>query len=282
MKKVLVTGSSGYLGEEFIKSYKHSYEFHTFSLLKSSINDLKLENIYSILHCAALVHQKNKVSTYKDYFKINAEYPFNLAKKAKSQGVKQFIFISSIAVYDNSLNNINETSIKAPRTFYGKSKLEAEFFLAQLNDSSFKVSIIRPPMIYGYGAPGNINRLKQLIRYLKIIPLGGINNKRSFVYIKNLTFGINQVITQQSEGVFLMSDDESVSTTKLVRLIASTQKIYIIKIPFLKKILEIVSPNLYSKLYKDLIINNQMTKEKLNYKNPYTFEEGIKEINKKK
>lgn len=279
MKKILITGASGYLGSEFIELYKDLYRFQTFSLLRSSIDEVNLDDIDCVLHCAALVHQ-TKPLTYKEYYKVNVEYPLALAKKAKAKGVSQFVFISTIAVYDNSINELTETAKLNPPTLYGKTKLEAEFQLQKLNEASFIVSVIRPPMIYGNNAPGNINKLKSIINKSPIIPLGGIKNKRTFVYIKNLCFGIDQVIRQELKGMFLISDDEAISTTKLISLIASTnkRKKHIIKIPFFKIILNLLKPNLYSKLYNDLVVNNKKTKIKLNYNNPYTLEEGIKDV----
>jgi UDP-glucose 4-epimerase len=279
MKKILVTGSSGYLGSQFINLYKHLYDFKTFSLLKSSINLIKLDNIDCILHCAALVHQTKDLE-YKDYYKVNVTYTLDLAKRAKSNGVNHFIFISSISVYDSSVKELNEMTEKQPSTFYGKSKLEAEVLLTELIDDEFKVSIIRSPMIYGKDAPGNILKLRKIVDKFPIIPLGGIENKRSFVFIKNLCFSINHIIIEESKGAFLICDNESISTTRLVTLLVqnSKRKKYIIKLPFFKVILALLKPNIYSKLCSDLVINNKKTLQNLNYKNPYSLEEGIKEV----
>jgi UDP-glucose 4-epimerase len=279
MKNILVTGSSGYLGSEFVDLHKDLYNFYTFSLLESSINELKLDNIDCVLHCAALVHQTKELD-YKDYYNVNVSYTLNLAKKAKLKGVSHFVFISTIAVYDSSVKELSEFTDKKPSTLYGKSKLEAEVLLNELSDKDFKVSIIRSPMIYGKGAPGNIEKLRRIVDKFFVIPLGGIENKRSFVYIKNLCFGINQIIRGEVKGEFLICDDEAISTTTLVTLLAlnNKRKKYIIKIPFLKIIFALLKPNIYSKLYNDLVVNNKVTQQILNYKNPYSSEEGFKDI----
>lgn len=268
--QVLVTGSSGYIGSNFINKYKSKYEFEEFSLLTQKIEDIKFNSIDSVLHCAALVHQKVNYS-YKKYYNINVEYPVKLAKIAKQNGIKQFVFLSSIAVYGKDEKSNSNTS-------YGKSKLEAEKQLLELNDNSFIVSIIRPPMVYGKNAPGNINSLIKLVKKVPIIPLGGIDNKRSFISIQNLCHVINEVISQQKEGIFLVSDDEILSTSRLIELIAKNlqKKVYLFKIPFFETLLKIVKPSFHKRLYRNLEVDNSITKKKLNLTNPYSVEDGIR------
>lgn len=279
MKRILVTGASGYLGSQFIELYKEKYSFQKFSLLKSSIIDLDIKDVDYILHCAALVHQSKELS-YQEYYKVNVEYPLKLAEKAKSKGVRQFVFISTIAVYDNSLKYVDENSKTNPSTPYGKTKLEAEKLLQKLNGVSFKVSIIRLPMIYGKDAPGNISKLQNLVKKFSIIPFGGIENKRTFTYIKNLCFGINEIINKELKGTFLISDDDAISTSDLIKLIAKNKKsrTYFIRPPLLKFILKISKPNIYTKLYGDLVVNNLASKQKINYITPYKIEEAFNEM----
>ncbi len=275
--KILITGSNGYLGSSFINQFKDKYIFEKFSLINQKIEDIKFDNINIVLHCAALVHQKIEYS-YKKYHEINVEYPVKLAKIAKQNGVKQFVFISTIAVYGENEELLNENTSCNPITPYGKSKLEAEKELLKLNDGDFIVSIVRPPMIYGKNAPGNIDNLVKLVKKLPIIPLGSIGNKRSFISIQNLCYIINEVITQQKAGIFLASDDEPLSTSKFIELIAKNldKKIYLIKIPFFESLLKILKPSFHKRLYGSLEIDNTITKERLNLKNPYSVEDGIK------
>ena len=133
-------------------------------------------------------------------------------------------------------------------------------------------------MIYGKNAPGNIDSLIKLVKKIPIIPLGGIENKRSFISIQNLCYLINEVITQQKAGIFLASDDEPLSTSKLIKLISKNldKKIYLIKIPFFESLLKILKPSFHKRLYGSLEVNNSITKQKLNLSNPYSVEEGIR------
>ncbi|MGJ0366253.1 NAD-dependent epimerase/dehydratase family protein [Aliarcobacter cryaerophilus] len=277
MNKFLITGSTGYLGDCFINQYKSKYIYERFSLLNKKIEDIKFDNINAILHCAALVHQKIE-HPYEKYHEINVDYPVKLAKLAKENGVKQFVFISTIAVYGEDKEKLDENTICNPITPYGKSKLEAEKELLKLNDDNFVVSIIRPPMIYGKNAPGNIDSLVKLVKRIPIIPLTNIENKRSFISINNLCYIINEVILQKKSGIFLASDDEPLSTSKLIELITKNldKKIYLIKVPFFESLLKILKPSFYKRLYGSLEVDNSITKEKLNLKNPYSVEDGIR------
>ena len=277
MFKILVTGSNGYVGNSFINQYKNKYSFEKFSLLNENLESISFNCIDIVVHCAALVHQKVE-QPYEKYYEVNVEYPLKLAKLAKQNGVKQFIFISTIAVYGEDLEKLNENTICNPITPYGKSKLEAEKQLLELNNEDFVVSIIRPPMVYGKNAPGNIDSLIKLVKKLPIIPLGKIENKRSFISIQNLCHIIDEIISKQKSGVFLTSDDEPISTTKLCELISKNldKKIYLVKIPFFESLLKTLKPSFHKRLYGSLEVDNSITKEKLNLKNPYSVEDGIK------
>ena len=277
MNKILLTGSNGYLGSSFLNQYKNKYFFEKFSLLSQKLKNINFNNIDAVLHCAALVHQKIE-HPYEKYHEINVDYPVKLARLAKQNGVKQFVFISTIAVYAEDKKKLDENTICDPITPYGKSKLEAEKQLLELNDDYFIVSIIRPPMIYGKNAPENIDSLVKLVKKLPVIPLGKIENKRSFISIQNLCYIINEVITQQKTGIFLASDNEPLSTSKFIELIAKNldKKIYLIKIPFFESLLKILKPSFHKRLYGSLEVDNSITKQKLNLSNPYSVEEGIR------
>lgn len=278
IKKILITGSTGYVGSEFIDKYSENYNISRFSNLSDSLCDLDLSNIDVILHFAALVHKTN--IPYKDYEKVNVNYPYDLAKKAKKNGVNHFIFLSSIAVYGDNKTIIRYNTKTEPNTNYGISKLKAENLIYSLRSDTFKVSIIRPPMVYGTNAPGNINKLIKLIKFSPILPFGKINNQRSFIYIKNLIYIINLIIKNKNQGIFLVSDYERISTSDLIKKLANSLNIKIILFNslILNIILKKYKPNLYSKLYFDLVIENEKHIEELDIKLPYSIDQGINEI----
>jgi UDP-glucose 4-epimerase len=152
------------------------------------------------------------------------------------------------------------------------------FLKDDINNFDFKVSIIRTPIIYGHGVKANIKNLVNLVNKVPILPFGNIPNKRSMVYIGNLCHLVDVVITQKQNGVFLASDDEPLSTSKLIELISKNldKKVYLIKIPFFESLLKTLKPSFHKRLYGSLEVDNTITKEKLNLKNPYSVEDGIR------
>ena len=238
--KLLITGASGFVGSYFIDKYKDKYEMKSFSFLHDDFEALHVENVDAIFHLSALVHQMGGASA-SEYKRVNIDQTLELAKKAKESGVKQFVFMSTVAAYGIEIGVMSEESECNPLTEYGKSKLKAEVELQKLEDESFKISIIRPPIVYGKNAPGNMRSLVNLVNKVPILPFGGIDNKRSMVYIGNLCHLVDVVIEQQKAGIFLASDDEPLSTTRLIELIAKNlnKKIYLVKIPFFESLLKI-------------------------------------------
>jgi nucleoside-diphosphate-sugar epimerase len=274
--RLLITGSSGYVGANFMDEYILKYDFYKFSLLKKPLENLQFNNIDVVLHCAALVHQ-GKENCFQEYYNANVKYPVNLAKEAKKNGVKQFVFISTVAVYGEGKSIVTEDTACYPNTPYGKSKYMAEVELRKLEEDGFVISIVRTPMVYGPNSPGNMRALISLVGRVRVIPLGSIENERSFVYIVNLINFIDCVITKRKSGLFLACDDETLSTSKLISLIAKGlgKKVILIRVPFFKSILKSIKPSMYNSLYGTLKINNNMTIEELNYHNKVGVEEGV-------
>jgi len=305
MKKLLITGSNGFVGSYFIKKYKGKYDIRTFSFLKDDINSLDCSDVDVVFHLSALVHQMDGASC-EEYERVNVTQTLELAKKAKENGVKQFVFMSTVKVYGEETDSkYSENSICNPEDDYGKSKLKAELELQKLEDEDFKVSIIRTPIVYGYGVKANIKSLVNLVDKISILPFGKIENKRSMVYIGNLchlvdvVIGATEVALPKSDyfgctalavsdevkgaakaalpSVFLACDDEPLSTSRLCELIAKSlnKKVYLIKVPFFESLLKLVKPSFHKRLYGSLEVDNSITKERLNLSNPYSVEEGI-------
>ena len=221
----------------------------------------------------------------EEYQRVNVTQTLQLAKKAKESGIKHFVFMSTVKVYGEETDCVyTEETACHPEDEYGKSKLKAEQELLGLSEeglgdsNGFKVSIIRTPIVYGYGVKANIKSLVSLVNKVPVLPFGNIQNKRSMVYIGNLCHLVYETITQEKSGVFLASDDEAISTSRLIELIAKNldKKVYLVKIPFFESLLKILKPSFHKRLYGSLEVDNTITKEKLNLQNPYSVEDGIK------
>ena len=146
--------------------------------------------------------------------------------KAKSDGIRHFIFMSSMSVYSDDLTYVDKDSPTKPDNAYGKSKLQAEVVINELADQDFIVSIIRPPMIYGKGCKGNYNSLRSIALKYPFFPK--VNNKRSMLYIDNLSEFIYVLVKNPQKGVFFPQNKELVNTTEWVGLIAKEhgKKVY--------------------------------------------------------
>lgn len=278
MKNILLTGANGFIGSYFKKKYSAKYNIKTFSFLNDDFNALSLLDCDTVIHLSALVHQMNGADE-TEYEKINVVQTTTLAKKAKECGVKHFIFMSTVKVYgEESRIAYTEQSECKPIDYYGKSKLKAEFALKELEDEHFKISIIRTPIVYGYGVKANMRSLIHLVKKVPILPFGEINNRRSFVYTGNLAALIDTIIQKQKCGVFLASDDIPISTTRLIDLISKAldKKRFLIKVPFFESLIKMLKPDLHKRLYLNLEIDNSITMKTLNFKNKHTVEEGIK------
>jgi len=280
MKNILLTGSSGFIGSYFMSKHNKKYNIKKFSFQDGDFNSLDLSGIEIIVHLSALVHQMDGASK-EAYEKINVMQTLYLAKKAKESGAKQFIFMSTIKVYGEETDHIyTEKTMCKPEDEYGKSKLKAEQELQKLEDTEFTVSIIRTPIVYGYGVKANIKNLINLVEKAPTLPFGDIQNKRSMIYVGNLCHLLDEIIIQRKNGIFLACDDEPLSTTKLIELIAQNlnKKVYLIKVPFFESLIKLLKPSFHKRLYQSLEIDNSITKEILNLKNLYSVEEGIEHM----
>lgn len=277
MKKILLTGGTGFVGSYFLKNYSESFQVCSYSLSKSGIEGIK-NSFDSVIHLSAIVHQKKTIPT-EIYERVNVENTLELARKVKKEGCRHFVFLSSVKVYgEESELPYNESSVCLPLDDYGKSKLKAEEQLRLLEDDNFKVSIIRSPLVYGPRAKANMKSLLGLVQWLPIIPLGGIKNKRSIVFVGNLCHLINVLVLEPKSGIFLAADDNFISTSELIKKLAlySERKVKLIPSLLVAEVLKLFLPGFYRRLFLDLYLDNSETVRKLHYKNPFSTDEGIK------
>ncbi len=274
---ILMTGANGFVGRYLCAELSRTHNVRTLSF--STYESEELEKTDVVVHLAALVHQM-KGAPEEEYFKVNTEKTIILAKRAKECGAKHFIFMSTVKVYGEKTASkpFNEDSPCYPEDAYGQSKLLAEKKLRDMEDANFTVSIVRSPLIYGEHVKANMLNLMKLINKVPILPFGGIFNKRSLVYVGNLVAMIQEIIIQQKSGIFLASDEQPVSTTQLVEILvdAMGKKRMLISLPpFFRKVLLIIRPGLYERLFDNLEIDNHQTLQALHFSSPFSTKEGI-------
>lgn len=280
--KILITGKNSFIGSYF-KNNSPQFKVSEVDLLTNKPDEIDFTHSEVVFHVAAIVHQ-DKAIPDSTYFEVNSDLAFNVAQKAKQDGVKQFVFMSTVKVYgENSKleNPWTEDVVCHPSDAYGKSKLDAEKRLMELNDKNFVVSIIRTPVVYGAGVKGNIQKIASFIKKQKFIPFNGINNKRAMVYIGNLIALIQEVIKQQKAGIFLAGDGAILSTSEFVKhLIAATdtKKYFIIFPGIFQKMIQLIRPNIYNRLFGSQVIDNSKTFNELNFKPQFTPEQGLIEV----
>jgi len=284
--RIMVTGGKGYIGRSFINKYGDEYELIPVSL--SSKEKLDFGNVSTVVHLSALVHQTKKIPD-EQYFSVNTEQTVSLAKEAKKSGVRHFVFYSTVAVYGlhgdlaDHKKLINENSFCNPTSAYAKSKYDAEKSLLKLEDEQFVVSIIRPPLVYGKDAPGNMLKLKKLVELFPVLPFSYENNKRSMVYIDNLTYFTKMVIDKRVRGIFIPQDEDKYSIKEIVKTIAecSGNKILLIKFPIgILWILAKIKPQMIASLYGTLLFDSTASNKKTGYYPKITTKDGLNLMSK--
>lgn len=229
--EVLITGQYGYIANQLEQYLEKNDAFHVtkISLKNENWKIIDFSKYDVIVHLAGIVHQPK--TTQEVYEKVNYELTVKLAKKAKQESVKQFIFFSTASVYGNVNGKITLATKEIPNSFYGKSKLEAEIELKKMEMQDFKVAIIRPPMVYGKGCKGNYVTLAKIAKKAPFFP--NIENKRSMIYIENLCEFTKLLILNQETGIFYPQDEEIVNTAEMVKLIAKERNHKIAIVRFL-------------------------------------------------
>ncbi len=194
------------------------------------------------------------------YFNVNYELTRRLADKAKRQGVKQFVYVSSTKVYGDDVRQVlNEKSPCTPTDAYGASKFRAEAYLQSIASGSFSVAIVRPPLVYGPEVKGNMIRLLQLAGKKYPLPFGKSGNARSMVFVDNLIEFINTIIEQQEEGIFVAGDREPIATDRLILMIRKylSNGSGLVSIPGLfRVVLRKLKPGLYTRLFGSFVVDN--------------------------
>ena len=220
MKNVLITGAESYIGSkvrEYLELDSEGFKVDELDVRYDSWRECDFSKYDVVYHVAAIVHRNEKEVGEQLYYKVNRDLAFEIAEEAKESGVKQFIFMSTMSVYGLIYSNEDitlETECN-PVTSYGKSKLEAEKLILDLQDEKFNICIVRPPMVYGETAPGNMSKLISLVKKVRIFPK--FYNERSYITVNTMAEFIRDAISNNESGVFIPQEEKYLCTYDFIR-----------------------------------------------------------------
>ncbi len=290
MKNILITGNGSFVGTSVqchLEKWPENYKVTVIGTKDGEWKALDFSEFDVVYHVAGIAHSDvGKVTddVKKMYYAVNCDLAIDVAKKAKSAGVKQFIFMSSAIVYGDSApigkdKTISYDTEYNPANFYGDSKVQAEKGLLPLSCNTFKVVILRCPMIYGKDGKGNFPLLEKIARKTKIFPK--VKNKRSMLYVCNLAEFVRLMIENEEQGVFWPCNKEWSNTSDLVKMIAECRgkRMYLVSgFSWLLKILSHFTGYI-NKAFGNLAYDDSLGDYKEDYR-LYSLSESIKEMEK--
>ena len=261
--------------------YKETF-VETVDMIDGSWRNMSFAQYDVVFHVAGIAHSDfGKISEERKsiYYKVNTDLAIETAEKAKAEGVKQFVFMSSASVYGESapigkIKRITKDTQPSPANYYGDSKVQAEKGLELLKDGDFKIVVLRPPMIYGENCKGNYPTLSKFAKKLPIFPY--VKNERSMLYVGNLTEFIKLMIDNNEDGVFFPQNAEYTNTSELVKLISQVHDKHLLLVKGFSWALKIMSKftGLVNKAFGNLTYDMELSEYKCNYRK-YSLKESI-------
>lgn len=229
-KKILITGKNSYIGQSFEayagKHYADSFQIDTIDMKNPLWMEKSFASYDAVFHVAGIAHadvEHVSEEVKKEYYEVNTDLAVAAANKAKKDGVKQFVFMSSMIIYGDSAPYGKRKMISAatkpqPANFYGDSKWRADQGVRDLADEMFHVAVLRPPMIYGKGSKGNYPVLAKLAKKLPVFP--DVQNERSMLHIDNLCEFLCRLMLTGQGGIFFPQNAEYTKTSDMVKEIS--------------------------------------------------------------
>lgn len=281
MKRVLITGKGSYIGTHFrdeLLKYPNDYQVTEIDMVDGSWREHDFGQYDTVYHVAGLAHSTPDESQRALYYKVNTDLAYEVALKSKEDGVKQFIFMSSLIVYGSGTIGkdriINKDTELTPDDFYGDSKKQAEIKIRPLESEDFKIVFVRPPMIYGPGCKGNYPMLSKFAKITPIFPT--LKNQRSMLYLGNLVEFIKLMIDNDERGTFVPQNKEYIGTVQLTKEIAKLHNRKIIYLGIFNPFIKLLNKHpLVNKAFGNQMIDKELSEYKQDY-NKYSFEESVR------
>lgn len=297
--KVLVTGTTGFIGRHVMKRYSSLIQFvgiNRYATGSFNQNEIfipsisentdwkgKLDDVDSIIHLAGIAH--NKSISESDVLSVNVKGTLRLAEAAAKAGVRRFVFVSSVSVND-LLKSQTKSSDVLPNEIsflFSNSKLQTEIGLKKISvDTGLEVTIVRSTLVYGFNAPGNFGLLTKLVKISPFQPFGLINNKRDFIAVQNLADLLITCTTHADAAgkTFVASDGKSISTKELTNAIGKGLNKKVIQLPVPVDLMLLIAKvlgktNMAKQLFRNLEYDSSDLQNVLGWAPPYTMEQAM-------
>ena len=305
---VAVTGATGFVGSALVPALRqggHSVRALVRTTGSTAANEEYLvadpdprrmteavgmfRGIQCVVHLAARVHvmRESEAEPLAAFRRVNVDWTLQLARAAAEAGVRRFVFLSSVKVNGEVTAPgaaFTSEDLPAPADPYAISKYEAELALTELGrGSAMDVVIIRPPLVYGPGVKGNFETMMRWLRTGLPLPLGAIDNKRTLLAVGNLVSLIESCLEHSAARgrVLLAGDDEDLSTTELLRRMATalgTQaRLIPVPSPVLRGVARLLGRSeIAQRLCANLQVDSRTTRELLGWRPPFRVDEGLR------
>lgn len=270
MKNILITGAGSYIGvnvEKYLLKWSDEYHVDSLNMIGEEWKKEDFSNYDVVFHVAGIAHIKETKENSHLYYDVNEHLAVAVAEKAKNEGVKQFIILSTMSVYGVTVGHITKETLPNPVNCYGKAKYNADLKIEKMNCPTFKVAILRPPMVYGKGCKGNYQTLRRFALKSPIFP--NYKNQRSMIYIGNLCEFVKRVIDNEASGLYFPQNIEYVCTSEMVRSVAKLHNKRIKQPAIFNAVIHVAPVKVVKKVFGSL------TYEKVDCVDKYNFQESI-------
>ncbi|MBH0183431.1 MAG: SDR family oxidoreductase [Nitrospira sp.] len=311
--RILVTGANGFVGSALCRRL-HSSGFLVRGVVRDrakllqqgnseskerewvALDDRSSEDetrhafhgVSAVVHLAARVHvmSDDAVDPLSEFRRVNCDWTERLARAAAVQGIRRFVYLSSIKVNgESNARPFTEQDLPNPQDPYGISKWEAEQALARVSSQTgLEIVVIRSPLVYGAGVGGNVLQLLHIIRRGVPLPLASVRNRRSLIYLGNLVDALACCVkdVRVAGKTYLVSDGEDLSTPDLIRRLANAlelpARMWPVPLSMLRWIGSIVGKQaMIDRLLGSLQVDSSKIRKELDWYPPYSVDQGCSE-----
>lgn len=249
-----------------------------------------LDGVDAVIHLAGRAHilHDSANDPFSEFRKVNVQGTERLARQAASAGVTRFVYVSSIGVNGEITGSdyptgFSELHAPNPHNAYSRSKWEAEQTLKRVaEETNLEVVIVRPPLVYGPGVPGNLFRMLQWTYKALPLPIAGAESRKSLIGVDNLAdfLCITAIAPKAANQTFVIGDGEDVSTAELIRRLAGAMNrpVRLFHVP--ENLLNLAArltgnEKAMTRLFGSLVVDSRKAVDLLGWHPPVTLDAGL-------